>query len=119
MCVCILTIGAVSVIGASAGAATKAKVPGAPKITAVKALVRGVRIAFKAPTSNGGSAITAYRAKCVSSNGGAPGKRSGAKSPIKVYGLSPAKSYTCTVSARNKIGAGPPSAPSTVVTPLS
>lgn len=116
--VAVSTIGAVSMIGPSAGAAAKPKVPGAPTIASVKAEKRGIRVAFKPPASDGGAVISSYRAKCVSSNGGATGKRSGPKSPIKVFGLSPAKKYTCTVAARNKVGGGPASVPSKVVVPL-
>jgi hypothetical protein len=117
---CALAIVAVSIVGASAGAATKKPtVPGQPTITAVKAEVRGVRIAFKPPASTGGSNISSYRVKCSSSKAGKAVSRSGHKSPIKVFGLSPAKGYTCTVTARNKVGGGAPSAPSAPVVPLA
>jgi len=111
---------AVAMIGAPAGAAkSKATVPGAPTITAVKAEVRGVRVAFKAPASNGGLSITSYRAVCTSTNGGKVGSRRGAKSPLKVLNLTPAKKYQCTVVAHNHKGSGALSAPSALFVPLA
>jgi hypothetical protein len=116
----VLAVLAVAMIGAPAGAAKKTvSVPGAPTITSVKAQVRGVRVAFKAPASNGGLKITSYRVKCTSSDGGQTGTRIGAKSPIKVLSLSPAKSYRCSVRAHNRVGSGSPSAPSAPVVTLA
>jgi hypothetical protein len=39
----------------------------------------------------------------------------GNASPIKVTGLTKTKRYTCTVTATNSRGTGPPSTPSTAV----
>jgi hypothetical protein len=98
-------------MSAPAGAAAPTK-PGAPTITSVTAGHRSVKIKFTKPADNGGAKITSYRAKCTSSNGGATRAHEGSKSPIYVAGLTAAKTYTCTVSARNKVGQGPASAPS-------
>ena len=107
-------------IGAPAGAAkTTATVPGAPTIKAVKAQVRGVRVAFKPPASDGGLKITSYRVECTSTNGGRTGSRREAKSPIKVLNLTAAKSYRCTVVAHNRVGTGAPSTPSASVVTLA
>jgi len=57
--------------------------------------------------------------KCTSSNGGTAGAQTAEKSPILVKGLNPGRKYTCTVAARNKLGLGPPSAPSAQFKPLS
>ena len=40
-------------------------------------------------------------------------------STIVVGSLSPGNTYTCTVSAKNSLGYGPPSAPSSPVVTLS
>ena len=111
---------AIAMVGAPAGAAkTTATVPGAPTIKAVKAEVRGVRVAFKAPASDGGLRITSYRVECTSTNGGRTGSRREAKSPIKVLNLTAAKSYRCTVVAHNRVGTGAPSSPSASVVTLA
>jgi len=109
----------VGLIGAPAGAAKKGvTVPGAPTITSVTAGVHLVKVVFTAPTSNGGAKIQSYRVKCVSSDGGKKASRSGHTSPIRVVGLA-AKTYTCSVVARNLAGHGPPSASSAPVTVLA
>ena len=101
-----------TVLAAPAGAAAhKATKPGAPTITSVKVGVHSGTVSFTKPASNGGSRIVSYRVVCKSSNGGARRATSGLRSPIKVSGLN-AKTYTCTVAARNKAGTGPASAPS-------
>jgi hypothetical protein len=91
--------------------------PGAPTITAVKPGFHNVIVSFSKPASNGGSPILNYRVVCTSSNGGAKGANEGPRSPIKVSGLNTGKTYTCTVSARNKVGRGPNSAPSNMFMP--
>jgi Fibronectin type III domain len=117
---CGIAVLAVATIGAPAGAAkTKGTVPGAPTIKAVKAEVRGVRVAFKAPASNGGLKITSYRVECTSTDGGRTGSRRELKSPIKVLNLTAAKSYRCTVVAHNRAGSGAASAPSAPVVTLA
>jgi len=109
----------IGLIGAPAGAAKKGvTAPGAPTITSVTAGVHRVKVVFAAPTSNGGAQIQSYRVKCVSSDGGKTAVRSGHASPIRVVGLT-AKTYTCTVVARNLAGHGPPSAASDPVTVLA
>ena len=89
-----------------------ASVPGSPTITGVKVGIRSARVSFAPPASNGGSKITNYRLRCKSSNGGAFRSLTGTKSPIQVTGLTAGKSYTCTVAARNTVGYGAASAPS-------
>ena len=92
--------------------------PGAPTINSVTAGNHSVKIAFTKPADNGGAKIVDYRAKCTSTNGGAKGSRGTASSPVVVNGLTAGKTYTCTVTARNKVGFGPASAPSGPVVPL-
>ncbi len=72
-------------------------------------------VAFTAPASNGGSAITSYLATCTSSNGGVTktGTHTGANAaPITVTGVTTGKTYRCTVTATNVVGASPASASS-------
>jgi len=90
-----------------------AVVPGAPTIGTATAGDTQASVAFSAPASNGGSAITGYT---VTANpGGATG--TGASSPITVTGLSNGTSYTFTVTATNSAGTGSASAASNSVTP--
>jgi hypothetical protein len=86
--------------------------PGAPTVTSVTGGVRAVTVSFKKPTHDGGYRITSYRARCTSSNGGLPASRQGFNTPITVTALTSSKTYTCTVSAINKVAIGPASAPS-------
>ena len=75
------------------------------------------QVSFAAPTSNGGSPILSYSARCTSSDGGVAGSASELASPVTVTGLSNGKSYSCTVAAANDAGAGPDSASSGAVVP--
>lgn len=87
--------------------------PGAPVIGVATAGDTTASVAFGAPASNGGAAITGYT---VTSNpGGLTGAGTG--SPIAVTGLTNGVSYTFTVHATNAVGAGAPSAASNSVTP--
>lgn len=89
-----------------------AVVPGAPTVgTAVLVSSTEVDVAFTAPASSGGIAITGYT---VTANpGGATATGSG--SPIRVTGLTPGTSYTFTVTATNSAGTGSASAASNAV----
>lgn len=91
--------------------------PGAPSVTTVAAQVRAIAVSFTAPTNRGSGPIAGYTAKCTSSNGGTAGSLGGPTSPLTVTGLTAAKTYTCTVTARNAVGTGPPSLPSARVVP--
>jgi len=87
-------------------------VPGAPTIgTAVLVSSTEVDVAFTAPASSGGIAITGYT---VTANpGGATATGSG--SPVRVTGLTPGTSYTFIVTATNSAGTGSASAASNAV----
>jgi hypothetical protein len=70
-------------------------------------------------TSNfdGGAPITGYQATCSSADGGT--KRTSTltlTTSLTVASLTLAKTYTCTVSAKNAVGASPPSNPSPAIT---
>ena len=92
-------------------------VPGAPTIgTATQTGPTTATVAFTAPASNGGTAITSYTA--TSSPAGGTGTLSQAGSgTISVTGLTTGTSYTFTVKATNGVGEGPASAASNSVTP--
>jgi titin len=83
----------------------------APVINSVTRQAGGVSVDFATPNDNG-SAITSYKATCLSSNGGVARAVSGASSPIVVLALTPGKTYTCTVVAVNGIGTSAASAAS-------
>jgi len=74
-----------------------------------------ISVFFSPPADNGGLPITLYSASCTGS--GTAGTNIGVASPIVVTGLTNNASYTCTVSATNALGTGPPSPPSAVVVP--
>ncbi|MBK7660159.1 MAG: fibronectin type III domain-containing protein [Betaproteobacteria bacterium] len=87
--------------------------PGAPAIGTATAGIASASVAFTAPASTGGLAITGYTV--TASPGGFTG--SGASSPVAVAGLANGTAYTFTVRASNANGAGPASATSNSVTP--
>jgi hypothetical protein len=86
--------------------------PAPPTITSVTVGSYGAAIAFTKPANDGGAAISNYHVTCTSSNGGITVTHDAFASPISVIGLSPTKTYTCTVAAMNQTGVGPQSAPS-------
>jgi uncharacterized protein (TIGR02145 family) len=104
-----------SVPSALSAAVTPRTVPGAPTSPVATAGNAQASVAFTAPVSNGGSAITGYR---VTSS---PGSKTatGTSSPIVVTGLTNGTAYTFTVVAINAVGNSVPSAASTAVTPTN
>jgi len=98
------TVSATNVLGTGPGAKSAAvtpmTTPGAP--TAVKGVGAGqtVTVAWTAPASNGGSAITGY--VVTSSNGG--GSCTSTSTSCQVGGLSEGSSYVFTVTASNTVG---------------
>jgi titin len=127
------TVTATSGLGTSvpsdeSGPTLVATVPDAPAITRVSVASGSVRVAFNGSADDGGTAVLSYSAYCVSRDvGGVARRRTGLTSPITVPGLTNGKHYTCSVTARNGIGAsgasdasrvvivGAPNAPSSVV----
>ena len=104
--------------GAVSGAVTvmPATVPGMPTIGKATAGNAQVSVAFTAPASNGGSAITAYTASCIGA--GVTQTGTGKSSPIVVSGLSNGLIYSCKVQARNAMGSGAASG-AALVTPVA
>ncbi|HEY0964077.1 MAG TPA: fibronectin type III domain-containing protein, partial [Pseudomonadales bacterium] len=90
-----------------------AVVPGAPTIGSATASNTQATVAFTAPASNGGSAITSYTVTSSPGNISA----TGAGSPITVTGLTNGVAYTFTAKAENSAGTGSASAASNSVTP--
>jgi hypothetical protein len=99
--------------------AVNAVVPGAPTIGTATPGNAQATVAFTAPASNGGSAITGYTA--TSSPGGFTGTCAApcAAATITVTGLTNGTAYTFTVTATNGAGTGVASAASNSVTPAS
>jgi hypothetical protein len=88
-------------------------VPDAPTSPVATAGNAQASVAFNAPASDGGSAITGYTV--TSSPGGF--NATGVSSPIVVTGLTNLTSYTFTVVATNAVGNSIPSVASTGVIP--
>ena len=113
------TVTATTAAGTSSPSSTSASitpnvVPAAPTIgTPTIASATSILVAFTAPTSNGGTAITGYTA--TSSPGGFTG--TGASSPITVSGLTAGTAYTFTVIATNAHGNSLASSASASITP--
>src|SRR5436190_21624746 len=95
------TLGLALGMAPAAGAAPTT--PGQPTNVSITAGPRNVKVTFTAPTSNGGSKITNYRAKCTSSDGGKAGAHNGDKSPIKDGGLTAGTTYSCTVADHKQL----------------
>jgi hypothetical protein len=93
--------GNASSASASAVPASTPSAPAQPTVTRGNGLMN---VAFVAP-ANGGSAITGYVARCVSSDGGAGQRQGGTTSPIATVGLTNGKLYKCSVHAVNAVGA--------------
>jgi uncharacterized protein (TIGR02145 family) len=94
---------------------TPSTVPGPPTIGTATAGNGQATVAFTAPVSNGGSAITRYT---VTSSPGSI-TATGSAIPIIVTGLTNGTPYTFTVTATNANGNSLPSSASNSVTPCS
>lgn len=93
---------------------TSTTVPDAPTNVQATAGDAQASVAFDAPASNGGAAITSYTV--TSSPGGLT--QSGGSSPIVVTGLTNGDAYTFSVTATNPTGTGAASTASSAVTPM-
>jgi hypothetical protein len=93
--------------------------PGPPTIVSATGGEGDITVTFTPPVNNGGSPITSYTAMCTPLGGGTQVSQTGVGSPITVPGLTGGVGYTCTVSATNAAGSGPPSGASNAVTVAS
>jgi hypothetical protein len=91
--------------------------PGAPAIISAVGGQSSAAVAFSAPVSNGGSAITGYTVSCSAASQTVR-RATGIASPLTVQALSAGVAYSCSVSASNMAGTGASSA-ALVVTPLA
>jgi hypothetical protein len=94
--------------------AGNATAPGAPRNVTATAADAAAVVAWDAPTSNGGSAVTGYVA--TSTPGGRTCSTSGSTG-CTVNGLNNGTQYTFKVTATNSAGTGPASASSNPVVP--
>ena len=100
----LLTTMASLALVACGGGSSSTAVPGAPTIGTATAGDASVSIAFTAPASNGGEAITAYTGTCT--GGGVSKTGTATASPVVVTGLSNGTAYSCSVTATNPVGTG-------------
>jgi CSLREA domain-containing protein len=101
-------------VSALSNAVTPRDLPGAPmNVVATPGPARAT-LTWTAPSSNGGSAISAY---VITASPGGLTKTVGNVLTTTFTGLTNGQPYTFTVRARNAAGDGPPSAPSNEVIP--
>jgi hypothetical protein len=111
------TVTATSARGTGAPSSPARAVVGAPgTVTVLRSLplAHGLALPFTRAADNG-SPITGYRARCTSSDGGAPGSPLQLDTPIVATGLTDGKTYTCIVTAQNDRGIGPTTSAGPVV----
>jgi subtilase family serine protease len=101
-------------IQVTASATITAKVPGRASIARLSSLVGGFELVVRAPSSNGGSAITSYQYSV--SNGARWISIAKGSTSIKVSHLTRGKSYRVTVRALNVHGPGAASVSKPIVT---
>ena len=87
-------VGAYTMIGAN--------VPGIPTLTRLVSGNGSIRVYFSPPSSDGGSTIAGYTARCTGD--GATRSALGLTSPIVVTGLRNRTRYSCTIQATNAVG---------------
>jgi uncharacterized protein (TIGR02145 family) len=108
----------ISLASAPSNSVTHYSIPGAPTSVTATAGAGQATIAFTAPVSNGGAAITSYTA--TATPGGFTGTVSQAGSgTITVTGLTNGTAYTFTVKATNAVGISIASAVSNSVVPFA
>lgn len=103
---------------AAAATGTTATPPGAPTSVSAVAGNASIAVSWHAPTSTGGSAITAYTAACTTGSTTKTAKVGGSVLTATVTGLTNGSAYTCKVTATNAAGTGPASTATSAVTPV-
>ena len=103
----VVAISASGTSGRSPTMTTIVGTPGQPKILSITARAHGLTLTFVTPANNG-LPILHEHAVCTSSNGAETASRFARNSPFPVIGLTPGGRYTCTLTAINLRGEGPP-----------
>ena len=97
----------------ASGTVTPATLPGAPTIVSATAGNASATLTWSAPSSDGGSAITAYTVvagdETTPANGGESCTWTSGPLTCTVTGLTNGDAYVFTVSATNGVGTGPSS----------
>jgi outer membrane protein OmpA-like peptidoglycan-associated protein len=83
-----------------------ATTPGAPTISAITAGDTQLSVAFTAPTSNGGAAITNYDYSIDNGSNWTTPSPASTTSPLVITGLTNTTAYPVKIRARNSVGAG-------------
>jgi hypothetical protein len=97
-----------------------AKRPGAPAIGTPRRADRSATVRWSAPSSNGGSPVTAYRVDAfLGATLNTTVSVAGSQTSALVTGLKNGSTYTFQVTAVNAVGMGAPSARSVSVVPAS
>jgi subtilisin family serine protease len=105
-------------LSARSTAVTPRTKPGAPRIGSVGTGRGSAAVAWSAPTSTGGAAVTGYVVRVYRSGALVKSVTVGASArKASVSGLMAGRSHTFTVTARNVAGDGPASGKSASVTP--
>lgn len=98
----------------------RAVVPGKASLTSASFGDQRITVGFIAPESNGGAAITGYRAVATPAGGGSAIQQTcGSVSPCTVTGLTNGTEYTVTLAAINSAGLASASDASPAVTPAT
>ena len=94
-------------------------VPNAPTVgTLSNSGSTTLSLAFTAPSTVGGGAISSYTAVATDASSGATFEGTGATSPISITGLTEGNTYTAKIYANNAYGPSGPSAASNSAVPV-